>query len=168
MISKYDFPFLLIPFFIILLVIVIPSFLLYYNIKLINNDIVSIKSNITEIAEKQSYPNFIQHNHNNISYILTEKGFFVEGVQDFGTLKGASMEPTIQTGHTLLLIKYSPEMNLTPGQIIRYVDEKNTSVIHRILAVYDDKLFVRGDNYPTGEMISKNQVMDVVLGVLYT
>ena len=139
----------------------------YYNI---NEKIQSLNNTIGEVEKNQNYINYIQGAHNDITYLLTPRGFFIEGANDFGTLNGPSMQPTIFDSYTLILLNYNENMSLKVGQIIRFLDDNNVPVIHRVRAIYNDtdSVFVQGDNLPEGEIIYKKKITHIVVGVLFT
>lgn len=82
-------------------------------------------------------------------------------------LHGPSMEPTLFPGNTLLLRQYNPDIRLEEGQIIRFIYE-NRTYVHRVLAVYEDKVITQGDNSDRTESILPKDITHVVVGVLYT
>ena len=63
--------------------------------------------------------------------------------------------------------KYNQEA-LVEGQIIRFLREDGTAVVHRVRADYGDTVYVQGDSLKEGEIITKEQITHLVLGVLYT
>ena len=77
------------------------------------------------------------------------------------------MEPTIFPGNTIVLRAYTLDTELREGQIIRFIYEDRTYV-HRVLAVYEDKIITQGDNSDKTESISRKDITHVIVGVLYT
>ncbi len=110
--------------------------------------------------------NNIQASHQEIGYVLGQ-GVFTVDADDFGKLTGASMQPAIFDGNTLIEMRYSNQ-TIVPGHVVRYIDAAGTPVIHRVRAVYEGTLHVQGDSMGEGEIIEKSQITHVVLGVLYT
>lgn len=124
-------------------------------------------NNVSQLLDKFNY-NYIQAPHYQLDYMLTNEGFFIRSVNDYGGLNGPSMNPAIFDGNTLLQMKFSLNMTLKPGQIIRYLGTDGTAVIHRVRAVYEDRVFVQGDNMEEGELVSKTSITHVIVGVLFT
>ncbi|MBN2422090.1 S24/S26 family peptidase [Candidatus Woesearchaeota archaeon] len=133
----------------------------------INASIADINNNLVEIEKNQNYINYIQGSHDDLNYQLIPTGFFIADANDFGTIAGASMQPSVFQGNTLIQVKYTDQV-LQQGQIIRYIDEDRVPVIHRIRAIYNSTIHVQGDNLEEGEIIDKSQVTHIVIGVLFT
>jgi hypothetical protein len=119
--------------------------------------------------EEGIYPsNNIQSPGADVSYLLTPEGFFVYDVDDFGTLSGPSMQPTIFDGNTMIQKKYVPGMNLSVGDVVRYMGPDGNAVIHRIRGIYASDVYVQGDNLKEGERVPKSRITHKILGVLFT
>lgn len=112
---------------------------------------------------------------------------------DNGLLWGNSMQPTFFEGNTLLSKKYTPEVILHTGDLVRYFRyselypncsimqdaiannslggsyiNNSMAVIHRIAAIYDDEIVVVGDNLHTLETINKCQITHIGIGIIFT
>ncbi|MBD3203368.1 hypothetical protein GF327_03680 [Candidatus Woesearchaeota archaeon] len=138
-----------------------------YKFIQIKNQMEDINTNLEEIEKNQHYTNYIQASHQDIRFQLSPEGFFIYGADDYGTLQGPSMQPSIFDSHTLIQVKYT-DQNLSEGQIVRYYDSERTPVIHRIRGVYNNTVKVQGDNLDQDEIIEKNQITHLILGVLFT
>lgn len=126
-----------------------------------------IDETLTKVEDNQNF-NFIQSNHNEIDYQLSEHGFLIRSSDDFGLFNGPSMQPTIFDQNTMIQEKYDSNFSLEEGQVIRFTREDGTAVIHRVRADYGDTVFVQGDSLKEGEIIDKSQITHVILGVLFT
>lgn len=125
-----------------------------------------VNERLTEIEDNQNF-NFIQSVHNDLDYDLTEHGFLIRSADEYGILSGPSMQPTIFDQNTIIEKSYNQEP-LIEGQIIRFERANNQAVIHRVRADYGDKVFVQGDSLKEGEIINKDQITHIVIGVLFT
>ena len=134
---------------------------IYYatNFKIINE-------RLTEIENNQDF-NFIQSPHNELEFDLTEHGFLIRSADNYGVLTGPSMQPTIFDQNTIIEKSYNQEP-LVEGQVIRFTRANGQAVIHRVRADYGNKVFVQGDSLKEGEMINKDQITHIVIGVLFT
>ncbi len=130
-------------------------------------EISSLSTSLDEMEKDVHYTNYIQGRSHNISYQLTQSGILISGIDDFGQLTGASMQPTIFEGNTLIEEKYSGQ-DLFPGDIVRYTSTGGQAVIHRVRAVYNETVHVQGDNLEEGEIINKVQITHIVLGLIFT
>jgi hypothetical protein len=112
-------------------------------------------------------------------YVLPENndmGLYCFGIDDIGELWGNSMSPTFFESNTALLRNYTSGMTLHTGDIVKFYrgscpindTEAGMAVIHRITAIYDDRIVVQGDNLYEMETIQRCQITHVVLGILYT
>lgn len=133
----------------------------YYatNFKIVNE-------RLTEIEDNQNF-NFIQSSHNTLEFDLTEHGFLIRSVDEFGILTGPSMQPAIFDQNTIIEKTYNQEP-LLEGQIVRFTRADKQAVIHRVRADYGDKVYVQGDSLKEGEIINKNQITHIVIGVIFT
>lgn len=109
----------------------------------------------------------IQPAHVKVEVSSDDGTVVLPGNLSWSGLRGPSMEPTIFPGNTLLLRQYAPDTQLEEGQIIRFTNG-NRTYVHRILAVYEDKVITQGDNSDRTESISPEDITHVVVGVLYT
>ena len=157
-------------FNIIFTIILISSLFLniYYatNFKVLDDRFISLNKTLAEVEDNQNF-NFIQGAHQDIEYQLTPNGFFIMTADDYGLFNGPSMQPTIYDGNLLVEKKYNNEQ-LTEGQIIRFMRNDGTAVIHRVRADYGDKVFVQGHSLKDGEIINKDQITHLVIGILFT
>jgi len=153
---------------ILVMMIIILSFNLLYSTSRIESNIAEISAKVNELYAIEKYQNYVQASHHDLNYVLTPEGFFVKGINDFGRIEGASMQPSFFDNYTLLEIKYAEDMELKEGDIIRYLNAQNEGVIHRIRAVYEDKVHAQGDNLPSGEMVDKKRITHIIVGVIYT
>ena len=82
-------------------------------------------------------------------------------------MKGSSMNPMLFEGNTVCFKEYRGEI-LKQGNIVRYNDSKGKDLIHRIVAVQQDELIIKGDNNKMEEEINYSQVKGILAMVLYT
>lgn len=81
---------------------------------------------------------------------------------------GMSMQPSMFTGNIAILQHYDHRRdNLQEGWLVRY-KKGNYSVIHRIRGVYKDYIITQGDSNGAHEHVNKTDVLDVVIGILFT
>jgi len=125
-----------------------------------------LNKTIDKIEENQNF-NFIQGAHNKIEYQLTPNGVNIMTATDYGLFNGPSMQPSIFDGNTLIEELYDGR-KLEEGQLVRFLRDDDTAVIHRVRADYGNTVSVQGDSLKEREIISKNQITHVVIGVLYT
>ena len=121
---------------------------------------------VDAMEENQNF-NFLQAPHHELEYQLTTQGFFIDSADDIGQFNGPSMQPTLFDGHLLIEKSYNGS-SLEEGSIIRFIRQDGTAVIHRVRADYGDELFVQGDSLKDGEIIQKDQVTHIIIGVLFT
>ena len=157
-------------FNIIFTIILISSLFLniYYatNFKVLDDRFISLNKTLAEVEDNQNF-NFIQGAHQDIEYQLTPNGFFIMTADDYGLFNGPSMQPTIYDGNLLVEKKYNNEQ-LQEGQIIRFMRSDGTAVIHRVRADYGERVYVQGDSLKDGEIINKDQITHLVIGILFT
>ena len=151
----------------LIIVFLLISVFFSINLLKVKSELEFVNQKLGEIEENQHLINYIQGSHDQVPYQLTPSGFFISGANDFGELKGSSMQPSIFEGNTLIQLKYTNQ-SLSEGQIVRYIGKDNVPFVHRIRAVYDETLLVQGDNLEISELISKSQVTHLVIGVLFT
>ncbi|MEM2006199.1 MAG: signal peptidase I [Sulfolobales archaeon] len=60
-------------------------------------------------------------------------------------VEGTSMEPTLQSGDLVIVIKRVSTKDISVGDVIVY-RRSGTLIIHRVLRVEDDTLITKGDN----------------------
>lgn len=163
--DKHQFTFNIL-FLLILVSLIILN--LYYakNFSVLNEKFNYINSTLSKIESNQNF-NFIEGSHHELEYYLTTQGFYVLA-NDYGIFNGPSMQPSIFDGNTLIEKKYDGNSTLKSGSIIRFVRDNGQAVIHRVRADYGNKVYVQGDSLKEGEIIDKNQITHVVIGVLYT
>ncbi len=157
-------------FNIIFTIILISSLFIniYYatNFKVLDNRFIELNQTLSKVEDNQNF-NFIQGAHNEIEYYLTPAGFFIATSDDFGLFNGPSMQPTIYDGNLLIEARYNKQ-ELKEGHIIRFMRDDGTAVIHRVRADYGDRVYVQGDSLKDGEIINKDQITHLVIGVLFT
>lgn len=97
-----------------------------------------------------------------------------DGTIDYGCVIYSSEEynktfniSTIDFIGDTLLIKNYDRRELKEGQIVCY-KTNSLSVCHRIIGIAGDTLVVQGDNNRLYEVIDKNDVIGLCVGVLYT
>ena len=141
---------------------------IYYatNFKILDSRFRDINQTLAKVEDNQNF-NFIQGAHNDIVYHLTPAGFFIESSNDYGLFNGPSMQPVIYDGNLLIEKRYDNEQ-LTEGQIIRFMRSDGTAVVHRVRADYGVKVYVQGDSLKEGEIIDKEQITHIVIGILFT
>jgi hypothetical protein len=141
---------------------------------------------IKNINEREPLPEYkyinIQSSHAlKRNFTITNTQFCINNVDDWGDLYGNSMQPTFFEGNTVIVKNYTNTTKIKSGDIIRfyrYNDQysdcnkikENTemAVIHRVVAKYDNKILVQGDNLNEVETIDDCQVTHIILGILYT
>jgi len=157
-------------FNIIFTIILISSLFLniYYatNFNILDKRFITLNNTLAKVEDNQNF-NFIQGAHNDIQYQLMPNGFIILTADDYGMFNGPSMQPTIYDGNLLIEKKYNNEQ-LQEGQIIRFLRDDGTAVIHRVRADYGNKVFVQGDSLKDGEIINKDQITHIVIGILFT
>ncbi len=157
-------------FNIIFTIILISSLFLniYYatNFNILDKRFIALNNTLAKVEDNQNF-NFIQGAHNDIQYQLMPNGFIILTADDYGMFNGPSMQPTIYDGNLLIEKKYNNEQ-LQEGQIIRFLRDDGTAVIHRVRADYGNKVFVQGDSLKDGEIINKDQITHIVIGILFT
>lgn len=139
----------------------------YYaqNFKIMNNKYQQMEEKVIKIESNQNF-NFIQAAHYDLIYQLTPTGLFVNA-NDYGLFNGPSMQPVIFDGNTLIEKIYN-NSDLEEGQIIRFVRDDGAAVIHRVRADYGETVYVQGDSLKEGEIIRKDQITHVIIGILFT
>lgn len=115
------------------------------------------------------YPKYIQGAHSVFDWKK-----LAHSVDDWGILRGYSMQPTFFDSNTALSMEIPLNYTIKDGELLRYVKncsdmKSKKSIIHRVVGVYsDDKIVVSGDNSNQKEIIKRCQVTHVVIGVLFT
>jgi hypothetical protein len=153
-------------FSVILLTSIVLNVIFATNFELLENRFMQVNDTLGKVEVNQNF-NFIQGAHNDIEYSLTEHGFLVRSADDSGLFNGPSMQPVIYDQNTLIEKTYNGE-NLTEGQVVRFLRDNGDAIVHRVRADYGDTIFVQGDSLKDGEIISKDKVTHIVVGVLYT
>ncbi len=157
-------------FNLVFILILISSIFLniYYaaNFNILEERFLQVNETLGKVEENQAF-NFIQGPHNELQYDLTEHGLLVRSADDYGILSGSSMQPVIFGQHTLIEMTYTGA-DLEEGQIIRFTRRNGEAVIHRVRADYGSEVYVQGDSLKEGEIINKDQITHIVIGVLYT
>jgi hypothetical protein len=153
-------------FTLILLASITLNLIYAYNFVELHKKYLNVTDRLEKIEDNQNF-NFIQASHTLVDYKLTPQGFYVVA-NDFGVLNGPSMQPTIFDGNTLIEKRYDGTSKLSEGQIIRYIREDGAAVVHRVRADYGETVFVQGDSLKQGEIINKNKITHVIVGVLFT
>lgn len=116
--------------------------------------------------QRDSKFNFIQAHHSDVKFELKNSTAIINKSY-CAVLKGQSMQPTLFEGNTICFKKYEGEV-LHAGQIINY-KIKDRDVAHRIKStLYNDKLFVQGDNNMAEEMINQSEVLGILVAVIYS
>lgn len=136
------------------------------NFEMLGVKYQNISDRLAEVESNQAF-NFIQGSHIGIEYQLNPQGFYVLA-NDYGVFNGPSMQPAIFDGNTLVERKFDGKSKLAEGQIIRFMRDDGTAVIHRVRSDYGDKVFVQGDSLKEGEIIEKARITHLVIGVLFT
>ncbi len=108
--------------------------------------------------------NFIQAHHTDIDYKDNNNRLIINDVYCHN-VEGSSMNPTLFEGNTICFRKYNGE-ELKQGNIIHFETNK-TRGAHRIMAVENDKIVVRGDNNKYDEIINKSDVKGILVLALY-
>lgn len=92
------------------------------------------------------------------------------GIVTLAVVEGKSMEPTLQTGDLVLVVKVSPE-NIRVGDVIVYKKPDGTFIIHRVIKIknVDNQFYyvTQGDNnpIPDGPGIPYGNVIGKVVSV---
>jgi len=113
--------------------------------------------------------NYIQAPHYDIIY-STNQGLKIQDIDYCRKTTGDSMQPTIFTGNTVCMIKYSPMLKykLEEGLLVSYENKKGESATHRIKAIYDDYLRMQGDNTEYDEKINYEDIRGIVVVIIQT
>lgn len=113
--------------------------------------------------------NNIQASHNDVSFELLNNKLIIKDIDNWVTLSGISMQPTVFTNNILIVRDYDFKTNkqLKEGQIIGFIDNQRKLTVHRIKGVYDDYYITQGDNNPESEKVRSENIQFVVVGVLY-
>ncbi len=77
-------------------------------------------------------------------------------------MRGSSMNPTLFEGNTICFKEYDGQ-KLRQGNIIHYENK-----VHRIIAVQQDELIVKGDNNKLQEEVNYTNIKGILVMVLYT
>lgn len=138
--------------------------------------------------------NNIQASHSYDERISNRDTLACVKADEYGELWGNSMNPTFFEGNTVLTKNYNENVTLHTGDMIRffrfsaqypnctvmseaiannslggsYLDDSPMAVIHRIGAIYDDRVVAQGDNLNELETIHRCQITDVVIGIIFT
>lgn len=136
------------------------------NFRQLSEKYQNISDRIALVESNQDF-NFIQGAHSEIDFQLNPQGFYVMA-NDYGVFNGPSMQPAIFDGNTLIEKKYDGKSFLSEGEIIRFIREDGSAVIHRVRADYGDTVFAQGDSLKEGEIIEKGRITHTVVGILFT
>jgi len=157
-------------FNVVFMIILISSLFInvYYatNFKSLDGRFNYLNKTLTKVEDNQNF-NFLQGSHHDLDYTMTPTGFFIISANDYGLFNGPSMQPAIYDGNLLIETKYR-DQELKEGHIIRFMRNDGTAVIHRVRADYGDKVFVQGDSLKDGEIVDKDRITHIIIGVLYT
>ena len=157
-------------FNIIFTIILISSLFIniYYatNFKILDDRFIALNNTLAKVEDNQNF-NFLQGAHHDLQYHLTPTGFLIVSSDDYGLFNGPSMQPTIYDGNLLIEARYNKQ-ELKEGHIIRFMRNDGTAVIHRVRADYGERVYVQGDSLKDGEIINKDQITHLVIGVLFT
>jgi hypothetical protein len=154
---------------IFLFILIVSIFLnVYYatNFKILENRFLQVNETLGKVEENQNF-NFIQGSHHNLEYGLSDFGFLINSADDYGLFNGPSMQPAIFDQNILIEQKYNGQ-ELEEGMIIRFLRDNDQGVIHRVRADYGERVYVQGDSLKEGEIISKDRITHIVIGVLFT
>jgi len=154
---------------IFLFILIVSIFLnIYYatNFKILEKRFLQVNETLGKVEENQNF-NFIQGSHHDLTYSLSDFGMLINSADDYGLFNGPSMQPVIFDQNILIEQKYNGQ-ELEEGMIIRFLRDNNQAVIHRVRADYGDRVYVQGDALKEGEIISKDQITHIVIGVLFT
>ena len=77
------------------------------------------------------------------------------------TTRGVSMRPLFKTGRDMVII-VKPEAELRKYDVVLYRDGKGKYILHRIIAVKDTRLIIRGDNTYVREVVDKSRIIGVL------
>ena len=103
----------------------------------------------------------------------------------YGSFFGDSMEGLIYQGHTILNAPLPSNYELSPGEIVRYTLESKPNckvnmsritstnigmpIVHQVVSYYnDDNIVTAGINTYNSDVIKRCQILDLVIGVLWT
>lgn len=131
------------------------------------------KTNPWTVPQPPEQKREIPQSHHEIKFLYhgAYKRLTVYGVEDYGEIRGISMEPTFNTGNTLLLKHYEGG-ELEKGDIVRYKDKDSVYggyTLHRIVGEQPNGAYItQGDNNKMREVVFPQSITHIVLGVLYT
>lgn len=120
----------------------------------------------TDVRVDAAHNNYIQANNHDVGFSSSGTSLTVYGVDNWVTMYGSSMQPTMFTGHTALMREYEGG-DLDEGSIVM----TESSMVHRIKADYTgprDFYATQGDNNKGSEVVKPSEITHVVVGVLYT
>ena len=103
----------------------------------------------------------------------------------YGHFYGDSMEGLLYQGNTILNIPVSSNYEISPGEIIRYTLDSRPGcivnmsritspdigmpIVHQVVSYYnDDNIVTAGINTNSYDVIRRCQILNIVVGVLYT
>lgn len=93
--------------------------------------------------------------------------FLAEGHSLKLPLEGASMVPLLVGGRDEVLLEEVPGKTLRRGDIVLYVRQDGTHVLHRIHHIYNNKYFMLGDAQTWIEgPVNKKDVLAVAIAVI--
>ncbi|MBN2368110.1 S24/S26 family peptidase [Candidatus Woesearchaeota archaeon] len=164
--DKNQFTFNLV-FLLILVASIMITIIYSQNYIALNRKYQEMSQRLDDIESNQNF-NFIQGSHNEVDHQLTSEGFFIRRADDYGVFNGPSMQPVIFDGNIVVEKNYDKSSKLEEGQIVRFLRDDSTAVIHRVRADYGSEVYVQGDSLKEGEIISKDKITHVVVGVLFT
>lgn len=79
---------------------------------------------------------------------------------------GLSMNPVHFTDNSICYVKYDKQ-ELKEGLIVIYETDKGTAA-HRIVGVYNDYVYIKGDNNADAEKVSNDKIQSIIVATLYT
>ncbi len=153
-------------FLFILMASIILNIIFAQNFILLDKKYTDINNTLAKIEDNQNF-NFVEGAHYTLEYMLTPQGFYVLA-NDYGVFNGPSMQPSIFDGNTMIEKKYDGKERLEAGQIVRFLRKDGQAVIHRVRADYGSTVYVQGDSLKEGEIIEKERITHLVVGILFT
>lgn len=108
---------------------------------------------------------FIQAHHYDFNYSIEGSDIAIKDVYCYNMI-GSSMNPTLFEGNTVCFNEYIGQ-KLRQGNIIHY-SLNGEAKIHRIIAIQDNLIIVKGDNARFEEEINYTDVRGILVMVLYT
>jgi hypothetical protein len=142
-------------------------------------------TDITLTTNKEYSRALASAHYNNLNYKLKENTFNLYGIDEVISLQGSSMLPTFSANNKILIRhvgdcsynsenkevicgSYYGDVNFQVGDILIYYNSDEELVCHRLVGIYDDGIWLAGDNVAQESMVSYSSLYAYIIGVIYT